>query len=278
MFLFALRMVTISMYDERGIFRSQGEPASSINFGPFKDVGMASSYARAMRNVGLIPLEAQEARSAFMQSGYSSKTIIARIAIRDFVKANTLQGPWPLLYALQQMHNPATSDGDVAFISQPTSRARPNHIGIDSLISMVKAVIHTTIGEDVQATSQFAQYQFDSFAAIEVSNSLGRSLGKDLPGTLMYDYPSIEEVAKFLYELLSKEVPNQITKGSQGLVATFDRDSLMGISKRSIKLKIGARLPGKPGTYATFAADNVDIVPYTRQASLARHKWPNQLL
>ena len=236
---------------------------------------MASSYAKAMRNVGLIPLEAQKARSAFMQSGYSPQPIISCISIRDFEKANTLQGPWPLLNALQQVHKPATSNNDVAFTSQPTSQARPHNIGIDSLISMVKAVICTTIGEDVQVTSQFAQYHFDSFAAIEISNSLGRSIGKELPGTVMYDYPSIEEVAKFLYGLLSKEVPDQITKGSQGLVRTFDKDSSLSIPKRSIKLKIGARMPGKIGTHAAFAVDIVDIVPYTRQAPLARYKWPN---
>ena len=225
---------------------------------------MASKYAGVMRNIGLIPLDAQEARNAFMQMGCTSQTIIARIIPKDFVKVNTVKGTWPFLHALQQLHE-APNDSILATAFEPEPLPKLHHIGIDSLMSMVKNIVSTTIGENIEETCRFAQYHFDSLAAVEVSNSLGRSIGKDLPGTLMYDYPSIEEIARYLHTLLSKDLPISNTKGSQGFMSTYKRDVSMGIPKQSpIRLKLGTRLPGKGSPFVNFSTDNIGIVPYTR--------------
>ena len=230
---------------------------------------MASSYAETMRNIGLIPLKPHEARDGFMQSGYNSQTIIARISLRDFVKVNTLKGPWPLLNELQQVHKPVISSNIVLATSQSITQAI-RHIGIDNLVNMVKTIVGTALGEDIEPTSPFAQYHFDSLAAVEVSNSLGRSIGKDLPGTLMYDYPSIVDLANFLYDLLSNDLPEHYTRSDQGLAITPGNISSMGEPKlKAIKIKIGARLPAIASTHAAFVVDNIDIVPYTRRASHA---------
>ncbi len=241
----------------------------SINYGPFKDVGMASSYAETMRNIGLIPLKPHEARDGFMQFGHSPQPIIARISLRDFVKVNTLKGPWPLLNNLQQAHKPITSNNTMSTVSHPIPQ-EVRHIGIDHLVNMVKTIVSTSLGEDIEATSPFAQYHFDSLVAIEVSTSLGRSIGKDLPGTLMYDYPSIVELSNFLYGILYKDLPEHFTEHDQGLATTLGHVTSMGEPKlKAIELKIGARLPGIASTYAAFVDDNIDVVPYTRRASHA---------
>ena len=186
---------------------------------------MASSYAETMRNIGLIPLKPHEARGGFMQLGYNSQSIIARISLRDFVKVNTLKGPWPLLHDLQKVHKPIMSNNVTHTISHPISQA-VHHIGIDDLVNMVKTIVGTALGEDIEAASPFAQYHFDSLAAVEVSNSLGRSIGKDLPGTLMYDYPSMWSYPTFYMIYCPKTCPSttpKVTKGSQQLLETFNQ-------------------------------------------------------
>ena len=135
---------------------------------------------------------------------------------------------------------------------------------------MVKTIVSTSLGEDIEATSPFAQYHFDSLVAMEVSTSPGRSIGKDLPGTLMYDYPSIVELSNFLYGILYKDLPEHFTEHDQGLATTLGHVTSMGEPKlKAIELKIGARLPGIASTYAAFVDDNIDVVPYTRRASHA---------
>ena len=137
---------------------------------------------------------------------------------------------------------------------------------LDTLMGIVKSAASAIIGEDVEVNSHFAQYKLDSLAAIELSTSLGRTLGKDLPGTLIYDYPSIEEVAIFLHKLLSSDNvldgdndERSTMEVTNGTLATNNHQ------KRAIKLKIGARLPGN-STSEAFSFDAINTVPYSRYA------------
>ena len=196
--------------------------------------------------------------------GDRSQAIIARIALKDFIKLNTIKGTWPFLHALHQVYE-APIDSILATGLEFESQPIMHHTGIDSLLSMVKTIVSTTIGEEVKESCLFAQYHFDSLAAIEVSTSIGRSIGKDLPGTLMYDYPSIEEIARFLHVLLSKDLPLSSTKGDQGLLSTHKKVVALGGPKQSpIRLKLGTRLPKDASPSSAFNTDNIVIVPYTR--------------
>lgn len=47
---------------------------------------------------------------------------------------------------------------------------------------------------------------FDSLAAVELTHKLGQALGLDLPGTLVFDYPSVKAMAA---HLLGRIPPNQ---------------------------------------------------------------------
>ena len=227
---------------------------------------MASSYAESMRAIGLIPLEAQQARATFMKAASASQIVRARILPRGFATINTTRGPWSFLDRLQHAHEPLIINERPVVVPQKAQQMLTTLYNLDTLMDIVKIAAGAIIGEDVEVNSHFAQYKLDSLAAIELSTSLGKTLGKDLPGTLIYDYPSIEEVAIFLHKLLSSD---NVLDGENGERSTMEvKDGTLvtyNNQKRAIKLKIGARLPGNSNSEA-FSFDAMNTVPYSRYA------------
>lgn len=58
--------------------------------------------------------------------------------------------------------------------------------------------------EQIETTVSFNYYNLDSALAIELTGDLSNWLGCDLDPMLLYDYPTIEALVKYLIELLSE--------------------------------------------------------------------------
>ena len=80
--------------------RYLGQPATSINFGPFSGIGMAAGYAESMHGIGLPPLPPSACAAAFSQAGYGGKLICASIDISRFSEVNQVKSTWPYLHHL----------------------------------------------------------------------------------------------------------------------------------------------------------------------------------
>jgi acyl carrier protein len=52
--------------------------------------------------------------------------------------------------------------------------------------------------DEVDVEASFARYGLDSSAAVILTGDLGNWLGKELEPTLLYDYPTIAELAQHL--------------------------------------------------------------------------------
>lgn len=52
--------------------------------------------------------------------------------------------------------------------------------------------------EEVDVTLPFSYYGLDSMASLCISGELEIWLGRELPQTLLWDYPNIEELSAFL--------------------------------------------------------------------------------
>jgi len=63
---------------------------------------------------------------------------------------------------------------------------------------------------------QFLAGAFDSLSAVELSNIVATTLGIKLPGTLVFDYPSVVAIAKHVHYLLDNPEPSS-TAQSQNL-------------------------------------------------------------
>ncbi len=190
--------------------RDAGNPVTSINFGPFGGIGMAAPHAADMTAVGLEPLAPSAASAAFAHAGYAPHIIRSRINVARFSKVNTVKGPWPLLdrLATSSAEPPLLTGGrlsptngtpaDAAVVVRPTAT-----VSLASVNALVRSAAEATLGKALPADGAFDAGAFDSLSAVELANSVSVAVGRDLPGTLVFDYPSVAAIAAHVTTLLA---------------------------------------------------------------------------
>ena len=158
------------------------------------------------------------------------RRVSAGLMLSQFAKVNTVKGKWALLDNLMttlvdsaanisfsaDAHdglpafatvNMISSDG-MGQTSHTAEGVSATQMGIADIEQLVRRTAAEVLGEEMSADGQFASSHFDSLAAVELSNSIGKAVGLDLPGTLVFDYPSAMEVAKHLSTRMMAQLPN----------------------------------------------------------------------
>jgi acyl carrier protein len=244
-------------------------PSISVNFGPFRDVGMAASYAKHLQSVGLVPHEAKQAHCTFFKAGNAPQAVHAYILVSLFRKANTVKGRWPFLETLldtpaYDMNEPDPDASVLSLDLENGQLAATQHHTLESLVNLVVQNARAVVGESVESHSHFADYHFDSLAAVEISTSLGKAIEKDLPVTLVYDFPSVQSVAIHLQSVIvtSPSVNPKLGGKSKKML---NNGAQQGITYQQgpLSVKLSTRLPGKT-TSKAFHDDVIEIVPYAR--------------
>ena len=266
-----------------GAARYAGKPAFTVNFGPFGEVGMAAAHASEMSTVGLSSLPPRTAVEAFNDAGYAPRTVRARISVLRFTKVNTVKGPWPFLdrLASSSADSAPASDPFAAAFAAPQARgtavaARRTPpraaISLVEVTALVQSAAETTLGEAVPLDGAFAPGAFDSLSAVELANAVSKAVGRDLPSTLVFDYPSVAAMAAHVASLVtpaaelltsaiaSKQLPGQV---GQALSA---RDPHYC---SAVGLEIAGRCPlvSEPSMFSrasTHSGDVIATLPYER--------------
>ncbi len=93
---------------------------------------------------------------------------------------------------------------------------------IDVLVKFVREHVGAVVGRDAAQESigrqqSLMELGLDSLMAIQLRNRLttGLELARQLPATLIFDYPNIGEIARFLLELLAADTPARVTDSLQ---------------------------------------------------------------
>jgi acyl carrier protein len=68
------------------------------------------------------------------------------------------------------------------------------------LMAAVATVLKTTV-EEVDTNAPFAGFGLDSLAAVELSADLGDWLGERISPTVIWDYPTIDELSRHLAQV-----------------------------------------------------------------------------
>ena len=180
--------------------RSQGAAALSVNWGPWDEVGMAASLGdegrrrRASYGMGVLARdEAFSALSDLLADG-SAQAAVVRVEWKGYSAAT--QGP-RLLSAI--VPGPvAAPDASLrapllAQLQSGTPRQRETLI-----TTFVREGIRRVIGHPLSATinpnQPLSELGLNSLMAVELRNVLGEGLGRSLPVTLMFDYPTLQDL------------------------------------------------------------------------------------
>jgi acyl transferase domain-containing protein/acyl-CoA synthetase (AMP-forming)/AMP-acid ligase II/acyl carrier protein len=118
--------------------------------------------------------------------------------------------------------------------------------GAEPLVSLETAVIETWITvrlaqrlnlspKQIDPREPFSRYGLDSLAAVELSGALERWLGRRLPPTLVYDYPSIHALADYLAVATATAPAAGLVTPEPAAASSDDAIAILGL---------GCRFPG----------------------------------
>ena len=85
-------------------------------------------------------------------------------------------------------------------VKESLQKNLPNTAEIQTWLVSYLAELLEIEPDEVDVTIPFDRYGLDSSAAVELSGDLEDWLGRELDPTLLYDYPTVEALAKHLSE------------------------------------------------------------------------------
>ncbi|MGV0872594.1 SDR family NAD(P)-dependent oxidoreductase [Mycolicibacterium sp. XJ879] len=182
--------------------RSQGLPATGINFGPWAQGGMASSDAAGanIRAQGLVPLEPSSALRA-MAEVVANGTGQAAVINANWQRAAKMLGASrPPILDLVLPRAGGDADGDSEMLAQLIEIPAPQRAGFVTEFLQREVQTFLRLAQPPAATSRFLDLGTDSLMAIELRNRLHSQFGDafTIDVTAVFDYPTIGSLAEYL--------------------------------------------------------------------------------
>ncbi|MFC5661357.1 type I polyketide synthase [Kitasatospora misakiensis] len=209
---------------------ARGLPSRSLAWGLWQqDRGMAGALDEAtlgrMRRSGLLPLGPQDGLALFdaALAGADPTSLPVRLNLAALRQA----GPDlpPLLRGLAgpsagpaERPDAAAADGLKQRLAGLSDEERER-----ALLDLVRAQVAVVLGHSaptaIGADRAFGDLGFDSLTAVELRNRLTSASGLRLPATLVFDYPTAAELARYL----DAELPRADAPSAAPALAELDR-------------------------------------------------------
>ncbi|MFI6173880.1 SDR family NAD(P)-dependent oxidoreductase, partial [Nocardia sp. NPDC051052] len=116
-----------------------------------------------------------------------------------------------------------------------SSATEARKLVLETVRAQVALVLAHNSGDDIDADRNFRELGFDSLTAVEIRNRLNTATGLRLPATLIFDYPSPQDVADLVLGRLNGESAAEPSVPVATSVATSDPIVIVGM---------GCRFPG----------------------------------
>lgn len=94
-----------------------------------------------------------------------------------------------------------------ASVAAAVATARAPALSLELVLGQVHAALQGIVGESVGLEEPLMSAGLDSLGSVEFANVLSRRFGMQMPGTLVFDYPTVNAVAAFLHSKLQALSP-----------------------------------------------------------------------
>ncbi len=190
--------------------RSEGLPAASIAWGPWRldDVtGMTSGLDRGdwerMARQGLRPLSATDGLALLERLIHTDRALTATVRLDLAGLSRAADDPTPLLSRLvrrqgRRSAGSAATKQDLAARLAVLSAQDQSAALLEILRSQTALVLGLPSPEAIDARRTFRELGFTSLTALELRNRLNVSTGLQLPATMIFDYPTPDNLADYL--------------------------------------------------------------------------------
>jgi len=224
--------------------RSQGLTATSINWGPWS-AGMAAESGAdvRLRRSGMRAIEVEQGVLLFAHLLAAQATQMGVMSV-DWARAASEMNASskPVFESLvEARHAPQPADKDLL---RRTFEALPQEQRKAFLIERIGERVSAVMGlhGSVDPHQPLRELGLDSLMAVELRNDLARELGRELPATMLFDYPSVDALASFVLSELAPP-PAAAPPETSG---TWDEelDAIEQLSDAEIEQMLGA-VPGE---------------------------------
>jgi acyl carrier protein/NADP-dependent 3-hydroxy acid dehydrogenase YdfG len=234
--------------------RAQGLAATSLAWGFWDQAtGMTRHLDRdgmlaRLRRIGVLPLETEQGLALFDTATATVDPVLVTTPL-DTVALRSGAGSVPLLLRglvrVPRRRRSAASGPETAasglvqrLLAADTETERDRMLR-DLVQAEVAAVLGSVRPESVRPEHRFIDLGFDSLTTVELRNRLSRATGQRLPATLVFDYPTPADLARYLRERLIPETTATAEPGSSkepsrtaraDAIAAMDVDELIRLA------------------------------------------------
>jgi NAD(P)-dependent dehydrogenase (short-subunit alcohol dehydrogenase family)/acyl carrier protein len=183
--------------------------ASSINWGPWAEIGMAAAAgdrerARFEGITAIQPEQGVRMLGEVLRRG-ASQTLALIVDWPRFLdriaagqEPSVLSELAPAPEARRSSRKPSQRPGDLKRQVEAAPRNQRHDVLLSSLHDQVMTAMGLEAVRSIDVRRPLAELGMDSLTAVELRNILAAGVGCSLPASLLFDYPSIEALAKYL--------------------------------------------------------------------------------
>ncbi len=184
-----------------------GRPALSINWGPWGDIGAAAQRGVHKRSdlAGIGMLTPEEGIALLEMALVQDSPQLAAVRL----DISQLPARWRERSLFESLiTNAAGSDRE----TEPESaflrlyRETPDTQRAGAMLTHLQCLVAHTLGKDdpksIPTDQALSDLGLDSLASLELCNNLEESLNTAIPSTLVYDYPTLVNMADYFVERL----------------------------------------------------------------------------
>lgn len=265
--------------------RAEGLPATALAWGLWaRQTGItghldATDHARLART-GIVALSDTEGLRLFDAACEREETFLAAVAL-EAGALDPAGAPPPLRDLIRPRRRTdigagATRRPDTGATDPAALSARIAVMDTDSRREYVRDLVRDTIAtvlghaadSTVDADRSFKELGFDSLTGMELRTRLGAATGLRLPATLVFDYPTPDDVAAHLEERLEAEIPSTTGLSDDAVRATLARIPIQRLREVGL-LDSVLRLADEPASHEPTAPDRFAEVADPGTAAIA---------
>ncbi len=236
----------------------RGLPVTSINWGPWAEAGAAVDRGVAAR-IGALGVEALTLQQGLMAMEQvmlerRAQAIVLPVDWARFRAQFGVGSPPQLLSRVLEGRPPAVAaprskeprQADVAtqLANAPVARRRP--LLVNFLRERILKVLGLDPARSIDPRKPLGEMGLDSLLAVELRNAIGDVTGRQLPATLLFDYPTLEALSDFLLaELGVAPADTDAPRPVEASPAPNLVESIADLSDEEVERQLAARAKRK---------------------------------